>query len=139
MKQATKTTRMIAMGLFTLCTMGFAKDTFGGSKSDDPIEFKYIGKIKSRPVFQLNLHNDEAEVYLINIKDENYDLLYSEKVKANDPNLSRNYALDIDEDDLNAPGFAVTVEVISTTTHVKQVYKISSHKSVTEKIIVAKL
>jgi hypothetical protein len=139
MKQATKTTRMIAMGLFTLCTMGLAKATFAGSKSDDPIEFKYIGKIKNRPVFQLNLNNNEAEVYLISIKDENYDLLYSEKVKAKDPNLSRNYALDIDEGDLNAPGFAVTVEVTSTITHLKQVYKISSHRSVTEKIIVAKL
>jgi hypothetical protein len=139
MKQATRTTRMIAMGLFTLCTMALAEATFAGSKSDDPIEFKFVGKIKNRPVFQLNLNNNEAEVYLISIKDENYDLLYSEKVKAKDPNLSRNYALDIDESDLNAPGFAVTVEVISATTHVKQVFKISSHRSVSEKIIVAKL
>jgi len=139
MKQATKTTRMIAMGLFTLCTMGLAETTLAGSKSDDPIEFKYIGKIKNRPVFQLNLHNEKAEVYLVNIKDENYDLLYSEKVKAKDANFSRNYGLDIDEGDLNAPEFAITVEVTSATTRVKQVYKISSHRSVTEKIIVAKL
>lgn len=138
MKQATKTTTMIAMGLFTLCTMGLAP-AFAGSKSNDPIEFKYIGKIKNRPVFQLNLNNSKAEVYLISIKDENYDLLYSEKVKAKDANFSRNYGLDIDEGDLNAPGFAVTVEVTSTATHLTQVYKISSHTSVTEKIIVAKL
>ena len=139
MKQAMKTTRMITMGLFTLCTMGLSQATFAGLKTDDPIEFKFIGKIKNHPVFQLNLNNNEAEEYFIRIKDENYDVLYSEKVKAKDANFSRKYGLDIDEDDLNAPGFGVTVEVTSAKTHVTQVYKISSHRSVTENIVVAKL
>ena len=60
-------------------------------------------------------------------------MLYSEKVKAKDANFSRKYGLDIDEDDLNAPGFAVIVEVTSAKTHTTQVYKISSHRSVTAK------
>ena len=130
---------MITMGLFTLCTMGLSQATFAGLKTDDPIEFKFVGKIKNRPVFQLNLNNNEAEEYFIRIKDENYDVLYSEKVKATDANFSRKYGLDIEEDDLNAPGFAVIVEVTSTKTRKTQVYKISSHRSVTENIIVAKL
>ena len=50
-----------------------------------------------------------------------------------------NIGLDIEEDDLNAPGFAVTVEVTSAKTHKTQVYKISSHRTVNENIIVAKL
>ena len=66
-------------------------------------------------------------------------MLYSEKVKAKDANFSRKYGLDIEEDDLNAPGFAVIVEVTSAKTHKTQVYKISSHRSVTENIVVAKL
>jgi hypothetical protein len=139
MKQAIKTTRMITMGLFTLCTMGLSEATFAGVKTDEPIEFKFVGKLKDRPVFQLKLNNDEAEEYFIRIKDENYDVLYSEKVKAKDANFSRKYALDIDEADLNAPGFAVIVEVTSAKTHLTQVYKISSHRSVTENIVVAKL
>lgn len=139
MKQAIKKTRMITMGLFTLCSMGLSLATFAGVKTDDPIEFKFIGKIKNYPVFQLNLNNNAAEEYLIRIKDENSDVLYSEKVKAKDANFSRRYGLDIEEEDLNAPGFAVTVEVTSTKTHLIQVYKISSHRSVTENIIVAKL
>ena len=139
MKQAMKTTRMITMGLFTLCTMGLSQATFAGLKTDNPVEFKFIGKIKNHPVFQLNLNNNEAEEYFIRIKDENYDVLYSEKVKAKDANFSRKYQLDIDEDDLNAPGFGVTVEVTSAKTHKTQVYKISSHTTVNENIIVAKL
>ena len=139
MKQAMKTTRMITMGLFTLCAMGLSQATFAGLKSDDPIEFKFIGKIKNHPVFQLNLNNSEAEDYFIKVKDENYDLLYSEKVKAKSANFSRKYGLNIEEADLNAPGFAVIVEVTSSKTHVTQVYKISSQSSVTQNIVVAKL
>src|SRR5579862_887526 len=94
MKQAIKTTRMITMGLFTLCTMGLSTATFAGVKSDNPMEFKFIGKLQDRPVFQLNLNNDEAEEYFIKVKDENHDVLYSEKVKAKNANFSRKYALD---------------------------------------------
>jgi hypothetical protein len=139
MKQVMTTTRMITMGLFTLCTMGLSQATFAGLKTDGPVEFKFIGKIKNHPVFQLNLNNNDAAAYFIRIKDENHDILYFEKVKATDANFSRKYGLDIEEADLNAPGFALTVEVTSAKTHVTQVYKISSHSIVTENIIVAKL
>jgi len=147
MKQAIKTTRMITMGLFTLCTMGLSQATFAGGKinnptevkTDNPVEFKFIGKIKDNPVFQLNLNNNEGQEYFISIKDENYNVLYSEKVKAKKANVTRTYQLDIDEADLNAPGFGVTVEVTSAKTHKTQVYKISSQTSVNENIVIAKL
>jgi hypothetical protein len=139
MKQTINATKMITMGLFTLCTMGLSQATFAGSKTDDPIEFKFIAKINNRPVFQLNLNNNEAEEYFIRIKDENFDVLYSEKVKAKNANFTRKYGLDIEDADLNTPEFAVIVEVTSAKTHITQVYKISSHRSVTENIIVAKL
>src|ERR1019366_9485077 len=137
MKQTIKTTKMITMGLFTLCTMGLTNATFAGIKSDNPAELKFIGKIKNQPVFQLSLNNNEADVYYINIKDANYNVLYSEKIKGE--NLSRKYQLDIDESELNDPGFGVRVEVTSVKTHKTQVYKISSQTSVTENIVVAKL
>jgi len=139
MKQAIKTTRMITMGILTLCAIGLSKGTFAGIKTDDPIEFKFIGKIKNYPVFELNLNNSEAEQYLIKIKDENNDELYSERVNAKDVNFSRRYGLDIEDLDLNAPGFSVIVEVTSRKTKKTQVYKISSHRNVTQDIIVATL
>jgi hypothetical protein len=100
MKQAMKTTRMITLGLFTLCTMGLSQATFAGSKTDNPVELKFIGKFKNRPVFQLNLNNNETEQYFINIKDEYNTVLYSEKLKGE--NISRKYQLDIDDADLNS-------------------------------------
>ena len=79
MKQTIKATKMIAIGLFTLCTLGFTNATFAGAKTDTPAELKFIGKIENQPVFELNLNNDASDVYYINIKDANYNVLYSEK------------------------------------------------------------
>lgn len=137
MKQTFKTTKMITMGLFTLCTMGLTNATFAGTKTDNPAELKYVGKTKNHPVFQLNLNNNTAEEYYINIKDANYNVLYSEKIKGE--NLSRKYQLDIDESELSAPDFGVIIEVTSAKTHKTEVYKISSQTNVTENIVVAKL
>jgi hypothetical protein len=137
MKQTIKSTRMIAMGILTLCTIGLSNSTFAGAKTNNPAELKYVGKIENQPVFQLKLNNDEAETYFINIKDENNNVLYSEKVKG--ANLSRNYRLDVDDADLHSPGFGVTFEVESAKTHKKEVYKVSNQTKVTENIVVAKL
>ena len=137
MKQTIKATKMITMGLFTLCTLGFTNATFAGTKTNTPAELKFIGKIKNQPVFELSLNNDASDEYYINIKDANYNVLYSEKIKGE--NLSRKYQLDVDASELSDPSFGVRVEVTSVKTHKTQVYKISSQTSVTEKIEVAKL
>ncbi len=139
MKQALKTTKMVTMGLFTLCTMGLSHATYAGAQNDNPIEFKFIGKFNNNPVFQLNLNNDSAEVYFIRIKDADNSVLYSERVKATDVNYTRKYRLDIDDADLSAYGFGVKVEVTSAKTHKTQVYRISSQTTVKEDIIVAQL
>ena len=139
MKQALKTTKMITMGLFTLCIMGLSHATFAGVKNESPIEFKFIGKFNNNPVFQLNLNNDGTEVYFITIKDANNSVMYSEKVKATDVNFTRKYRLDIDDADLSDYGFGVKVEITSAKTHKTQVYRISTQKTVKEDIIVAQL
>ncbi len=139
MKQVMKTTKMIAMGLFTLCTIGTSHAAFAGLKTAAPIEFKFIGKVNDHPVFQLDLNNNEAEEYFISIKDENNTSLYYEKFMATEPNFSRKYRLDFTEDDLNAPAFEVIVEVTSMKTHKTQVYKITTHTTVSEEITVGKV
>ena len=137
MKQAMKTTKMITMGLFTLCIMGLSQATFAALKSDNPVELNFIGKVKDHPVFQLNLNNNEPEEYIIKIKDESNFVLYSEKVSG--VNLTRKYQLAIDDADLSAPGFGVKFEVTSVKSHKTQVYKISTNTTVKENIVVAKM
>lgn len=135
--KAIKTIKMITLGLFTLCTIGLSNAAFAGNTSNSPAELKFVGKVNDRPVFELNLNNTEAGEYFINIKDENHNVLYSEKV--NGANLSRRYQLDVNQSDLESPGFGVSVEVTSAKTHKKQVYKISTQTKVTENIVVAEL
>ena len=106
-------------------------------KADNPEEFKFIGNTNNHPVFQLSLNNDEAGSYFINIKDENGNVLYSEKISG--VNLSRKYQLDIDDAESNDPGFELSVEVTSEKTHKTQVYKISSNISVVKNFAVVKL
>ena len=137
MKQTIKSTRMIAMGIFALCTIGLSNSTFANAKTGSPAELKYVGKINDQPVFQLSLNNDESGMYFINVKDENNNILYSEKVTG--ANLTRNYRLDVDDEDLHSLGFGVTFEVESAKTHKKEVYKVSTQTKVTENIVVAKL
>ena len=139
MKQTIKTTKSIAIGLFSLCTVGLTTPTFANAKTGDPVEFKYLGKVKDQPVFQLNLNPDASEVYYITLKDENNDVIYSEKVKAKDVNYTRNYMINVNNEELTASDINVKVEVTSLKTHQTKVYKISSRSQVYEDILVAKL
>ena len=139
MKQAIKSTKMITMGLFTLCAVGLTNATFAASKAGEPIEFKFIGKVDNQPVFQLNLDNKEGQDFFITIRDENNFTLYSEKVEVKYAAFKRNYRLAIDAADMNSLGFGVKVEVTSAKTHKTEVYKITSHTTVSENIVVAEL
>lgn len=52
MKQAIKSIKMTTMDLFTLCEMGLTNATFAASKTIEPIEFKFIGKVNNQVLFQ---------------------------------------------------------------------------------------
>ncbi len=139
MKQAIKLTKMITMGLITFCAMGLTNATFAGSTTNDPIEFKFIGKVNDQPVFQLNLDDKKGEEFFISIEDENNFLLYSEKLKVTEAAFTRNYRLDVNSSDMNDAGFGIKVEVTSALTQKKEVYRITSHTTVRENIVVAQL
>ena len=137
MKQTMKTTKMITMGLLTMCNLGFSKATFAELKPGDPVEIKSIGTNKSNPVFQLNLNNKNTEQYFISIKDESCKVLFSEKIKG--VSLTRNYQLDMDEVDSNTQQFGLRIEVTSTKTNKTETYNLRSKPTETENIVVAKL
>lgn len=137
MKQANNKTRNIALGLFTLCTMGLSVPTFAGIKTGDPIELKFIGNKNSQPIFQLKLNNSENGHYLISIKDLSQNVLFTEKVKGID--IMKTYRLDINSDDYESPSFGLKFEVTNLDTHRTQEYKVSSETHVSNDIIVAKI
>jgi hypothetical protein len=137
MKQAKKTTRNMALGLFSLCIMGISTPTFARLKAGDPTELKFMGKYGSQPVFQLNLNNSDNDQYLISIKDNADNKLYTEKVSG--VNISRNYRIAGNEDDLKSDLFGITIEVTNLDTKTTKVYKVTSRTDVTHDFVVAKL
>ncbi len=137
MKQTIRKTRIIAMGLFALCTLGLTNITFAGTKNNDPVEVKFISEINNLPVIQLNLNNSESGEYCIIIKDMNYHILYCEIVKGVD--VSRTIKLNMDKDEINTPGFMVHVEVTSSQTRDTEVFNINNPGLVSERTGVSQL
>lgn len=127
MKQAKKATKNMALGLLSLFIMGISTPTFARLRTGDPTELKFIGNSRSQPVFQLNLNNTENNAYLISIKDNAANKLFSEKVGG--INVSRKYQIAVNEDDL----------VTNLDNNTIKVYKVSSKTSVTQNFVVAKL
>ena len=74
-----------------ITTIASAND---GEKNPPVAQLKYIGNIKNQPVFQLDLNTDKENDFLISIKDEYGEPLYSERVKTK--NFTRKFQLDTD-------------------------------------------
>jgi hypothetical protein len=137
MKTKMNATKMVAIALLALGTIGTSTTALAEKTPNEPIELKYMGKTENQPVFQLNLNNTKDSEYYISIKDESGNVLYSEKVKGE--NVTRNYRFDVNEYDLSSPDFGITVEVTTAKTHKTEVFHVKSTAHVVENFEVAKL
>ncbi len=137
MKTKMNAAKMVTVALLALCTIGTSTTALAEKTPNEPIELKYMGKTQNQPVFQLNLNNPENSEYFISIKDENGNVLYSEKVKGE--NVTRNYRFDINEFDLSSNDFGITVQVTTAKTHKTEEFHVKSTAHVVENFEVAKL
>jgi hypothetical protein len=137
MKTAIKKTKMITMGLISIFIMGSTDTTFANPVNQDPVELKAISNLNKQPMFQLKMNNAETGEFLVKVKDENGDLLYTETLKGQ--NVSRKYQLDISEDELFGSSFHVRFEITSVKTHETFIYNVTRSNRQVEEIIVAKL
>ena len=103
------------------------------SKSNNPVELKYIGNENNQPLFQLNLNNDEADEFVVTLKDLSGGVIYSEVVKGK--LISRKYRLNTDEIGISEIRF----EVSSKRSNTKTVYSVSSTSRVVEDVVIIKL
>ena len=97
---------------------------------------KFMGKLTNGPLFQLSMNNTEAEQFVIRIKDADGNVLYSERLKG--VNISRNYQLTIDRDELYET-FNVQFEIFSLKTKQTFTYNASNKSRTVSDIIIAKL
>ena len=102
-------------------------------KKDSTVEFKYIGEIKNKPVFQLNVQNDNEDEYTISIADQHGEVLYFSRVKGK--NVNRKFMLNTDELD----GSLLRVEVKAKRNDKAEVFEIVNNTRLVQETSVSKL
>lgn len=128
-------TRTITLGFIAIFIMGFAQNVTS-KPHPNAIELKASSNFKKQPVFELSMNNTEVLEYLIKVKDENGNLLYSEKLKGK--NVSRKYQLDISEEELN-DAFRIQLEIVNLNTNETFTYNVIRNNRTVQDITVAKL
>jgi hypothetical protein len=91
---------------------------------DSITRVSYIGLQNQLPVVEIQIRSEEASSFLINVKDENGRLLYSEQL--NGPKLSRKYALQSNDMDIAGTTFEIT-NIKSNETNVFRLYLAANH------------
>ncbi len=78
-------------------TLAFSTPTMAndGEKGDHKTELKFIGNMENQPVFELNLANKEEDEYTVTFRDQNGNVLYSDKFKG--AGLTKKFLLKSDE------------------------------------------
>ena len=134
MKTFISRSKIIAIAfVFTFSLASVKNFAYGTNKIDNPVELKYIGNVNNQPQFLLNLNNNEADEFVITLKDLSGAVLYSEAVKGKQ--VSRKYRLDTGEIGVSEIRFEVT----SKKSNIKTVYAISTTSRVVEDVVVNKL
>lgn len=117
-----------SFSLFT--TIASAK----GEEKDPPVaQLKYIGNVGNQPVFQLDLNTESESNFVISIKNQFGESIYSEKVKAKV--FTRKFRLDTEtlQDD------PLRVEVRSGNSKKPEVFTINRYSRFVEEASVTKL
>lgn len=126
------TSRMI-MIVMTVISVGFTKASFANEKKANTAELTFAGNKEDRPVFHLKLNNTEDDEFLINIKDADGMVLYTEKLKGKE--ISKSFWIKIEEQDLNNLQFIIT----SIKTNKSFVYKVTNTTRLVNDVNVARL
>ncbi|HET9825588.1 MAG TPA: hypothetical protein VFP87_09640 [Chitinophagaceae bacterium] len=130
----TKTKKYATIALFVAFSLFTTIVSATGEKKDPPVaQLKYMGNIGNQPVFQLDLSTENEESFVISIRNQFGDNIYSERVKAKV--FTRTFRLDTDslEDDL------LSVEVRSSNSKKPEVFTINRYTRFVEEASVSKL
>ena len=136
MKTVKKNLKTLAITFAVTCMIAISNNIFASNEKDETsnAELQFIGKEKNLPVFLLQFKNSQQDEFLVSIKDENGDVLYSEKLKGS--TISRRYKLDSENSEyINGTTFEVTSRLSNKTT----VYRISQFIHTEDNLVVTKL
>lgn len=125
---------IVLAGAFTLLFNNMAVAGNDEKNTNKFVELQYAGKANEQPIFRLAITDKDSNAeYIVVIKEDNGDLLYTEKLSGK---TSRTYMLDTDDADRI---LGTTFEVTNKATNVTTTYKISKLSKTVESIELAKL
>jgi hypothetical protein len=118
-------------------TLAFSTPTLAndGDKENptNATELKFIGNMENQPVFQLNLINNEDDEITVTFRDENGNILYTDKYKG--ANVSKKFLLKSDE----LGDATLNVVVRSKKNNSTDVYSINRNLSYVEETVINKV
>ncbi|MEI9945975.1 MAG: hypothetical protein WDN26_17360 [Chitinophagaceae bacterium] len=136
MKALLNKTRIVAIALVTIFTVAFTAPALANHEKDAaPVEFKYLGKYKNQPVFEVTFNNNEEDnEFIVTIRDEFKNVLYKDFVKAG--TISKKYLLNTEE---VGNDVGIQFEITGKKTNKTSVYEINRSSRVVEDLAVNKL
>src|SRR5215470_7101559 len=130
----TKIKNYTTIALFFALSLFTTVASANGVQKDPPVaQLKYIGNVGDQPVFQLDLNADKEDHFIISIKNQLGESIYSERVKAKV--FTRKYRLDTEslQDD------SLRVEVKSANSKKAEVFTINRYARFVEETSVSNL
>jgi hypothetical protein len=123
-----------ALTLAVICSLLFNNVTLANNEKrlTGNADLQFVCKVKNLPVFRLLLDSDTVDEYIITVKDEFGEVLFSERLKGN--YISRMYKLDTENNDMVS---GTTFEVASSKK--TTVYKIKNLTKTVDDFSVTKL
>ncbi|HKC36104.1 MAG TPA: hypothetical protein VKB95_08580 [Chitinophagaceae bacterium] len=127
-------TRLIAIALVAAFTTALTSPAFANDdKKNIPVELKFVGNIKSQPVFHLVFDSPEETEYTIIISDEFGNSFFKETVKGT--RFIRKFLLNTEELD----GAKLKFEVSSKKYDKPVVFEIGNETRFVEEIVINRL
>lgn len=134
MKNVLTNTRMLAIAIAASFTTAISAPALANEdKKTIPAELKYLGKIQSQPVFQLNIANTEESQYTIVVRDEDNNILYRDNVKGS--NISKKFLLNLEE----VGNMKIKFEITGKKSEKTVVYEVNKTSQVVEDVVVSKI
>lgn len=136
MKTIKNNLKTLAITFSVICMIAFSNNILANNEKNQTsnAELQFIGKVKNLPVFRLQFNNAQHEEFMITIKDENGDILYSEKLKGS--TITRMYKLDSENSEhISGTTFEVTSKHSNKTT----VYRISQFIYTEDNLVITRL
>jgi len=136
MKNVMNKNKTIIVALLAIISTVFSSPVSAKDKRADPpgVEVKYLGFVDNNPVFEIRTNNVEADNFFITIRDEEGNVLFSEKLSGK--SLSRRYRIDTQEEITDG---GLQFEVRSLNSKKTEIYIAGMNENITREMAINKI